>query len=215
MVRKKSIKNAAVFAMACMIAIGGVITTARAAASGQTHITYDVPESVAFPLTVTAEGNGYVQHGEEKISNSTAGFLLKVDEDKLFGVYPDAGETVQQIVLNGEDITNQLQGTQLTVHGAQKNQTLTVKFSTVTTEATKPTEEPAPVPEETAKPQETQSPDDGNKPTHAPEHTPGGTTAPQTGDSSQVLAYVTFGTASLLGILILISMKRENKLRGE
>ncbi len=200
MVLKKSIKSAAVFAMVCIIAIGGIVNTVKASESGQTHITYEVSESAAFPLTVTAEGKGYVQHEGEKISGTTAEFLLKVDEDQVFGIHPDTGETVEEILLNGENITAQLQNHQLTVHGAEKAQTLKVTFSTTASEI-----ETEPNPEESSAP----TADSGEAPKPG-----GGSQTPVTGDSSLILTYLSISTASLLGIVIFVFMKREQKKRG-
>ncbi len=212
MVLKKSIKNAVAIAIICMIVVCSIATTARASSnSGQTHISYYVAESAAFPLTVTAEGNGYVQHGTEKISSTTVSFSLKVDEDMVFQIHPDVGEAVEEITLNGKNITDQMQDFELTVHGAEKKQELKVRFSLA------PATDPETQPEETTAPTQggSETPDAGQMPGSGGGQKPGGNAqTPITGDNSHVIAYVTLGTTSLLGMLLIIikkESKKENK----
>ncbi len=198
---KKFISRMAIFTTLCILAVVVGANRAEASSFGQTPVIYDVEESAAFPLSVTAEGNGSVQYNETSIRESTAEFLLKVDESMTFTLSPNEGETVEKITLNGEDIADSLQGNTLSVHGAEKHQELKVTFSAVHSgEGTAPDSG------------EGTMPDSGEGTTS---NSGTGNHTPSTGDHMQSSLYITLGLGSFLGIFILAGMKRKNKKRDE
>ncbi len=212
MVIKQTLKIVAVFTTLCMVAIGGLVGTAEAIAGGNTPVTYEVQESPAFSLTVTAEGNGSVRYQDQAITGQTMTFQMKADDEMVFELSPDAGERIEQALLDGVDVLDQLKDGKLTVHGANKEQQLYVRFSgTKQPDGTKPE---ATKPDE-AKPEHS-APNSGGAPTTAgTTNKPNSGSNPKTGDSTSLSSYLLVGTLSLTGLLFLMIRKNESRKRDE
>lgn len=133
MVIKKVSKYVFVFMTVCIITITGLVSNVSAGvgdtAGGTTTVTCTIDEAEAFPLSVIAQGNGYIKHKEQNIKKQTAHFMLKSDRYMVFELFPDKGEKVEKVILNNQDITKSIKDNRVKVTGAEKEQELKVIFS--------------------------------------------------------------------------------------
>ena len=68
-----------------------------------------------YELNITASGNGSLYYGGKTIRNQSREFIVKEGSVVTITVTPDNGYRVGNIMINGEDMTAQLAGSQLSV----------------------------------------------------------------------------------------------------
>ena len=68
-----------------------------------------------YELNITASGNGSLYYGGKTIRNQSREFIVKEGSVVAITVTPDNGYRVGNIMMNGEDMTAQLAGSQLSV----------------------------------------------------------------------------------------------------
>lgn len=139
---QKALKWASAITAVAVIAASGAFANVRADFSGNVPVIYEIEESASFPVDVTVEGRGAVRHGDTTVTSGTERFMLKMDEEMTFDLAADQGNKLLTVHVNGEDVTAQVSDSKLVVQGAEKDQTVKVVFSNVSTE-TKPGGGPA------------------------------------------------------------------------
>lgn len=125
----KRLRNLNLIVASIFLSLAYVGTTPLHAAKGTTTVSYERRETVTYLLTVSVKGDGSIFDGEEMIRGQINEYQLKIDSFKLFRVKPDKGNELEKIVLDGKDITEELQGDLLKVNGKEANQNLEFYFS--------------------------------------------------------------------------------------
>lgn len=125
----KRLRNVNLIAVGIFLSLAYVGVTPLHAIKGTTTVSYECRETITYLLTVSVKGEGSVFDGEEMIRGQISEYQLKIDSFKLFRVKPDKGNELEKIMLDGKDITKELQGDVLKVEGKEANQNLEFYFS--------------------------------------------------------------------------------------
>lgn len=125
--RKRNLK-AAIISMSyfCFSFIGMQVVYANT--SGRVPVTYIKTESVTYPLYVDVSGDGEILNGQEILRNKKQQYLLAVDESMTFELKADSVGKLESVKLNNEDAMYKVKDNKITVEGAEKKQTLSLRF---------------------------------------------------------------------------------------
>ncbi|MEG1433322.1 hypothetical protein [Eubacterium sp.] len=96
-------------------------------------VSYVKEESDAYALSVEVRGDGEIccKDGSEDdiLRRSQKVYLLKVDEEASFKLYPDKGDGIKSITLDDKDITNSIANDRVIIKGQEKPQHLLIVFN--------------------------------------------------------------------------------------
>ena len=89
-----------------------------------------------YTLSITAQGNGSAVFSDVSVKNQTQSFTVIEGTSATITFYPESGNSINSVKVNGEDVTANISNNQYTISNIIANTTLEVVFEEVITALT-------------------------------------------------------------------------------
>jgi len=95
------------------------------------NVTFEVIPITTYTLTITSSNGGYVLYGEERILETTKGFVVDEGTSKKLTFEPANNYRIKSVVVNGTDVTASVVNNQYTISNVRQNTTVNVTFEVI------------------------------------------------------------------------------------
>jgi len=92
------------------------------------EVSFEAIPPTTYALSITAQGNGSAVFNDASVKNRTQSFTVIEGTTAIVFIYPESGNSINSVKLNGEDVTASVLNDQYAISNITTNMTLEVTF---------------------------------------------------------------------------------------